>query len=355
MAAPNLINRYAGALIESARRHGFDDETIRRNVGVALHRRTPSFSPEDCALISRQVKLMMQDEACGLTPRPIRIGSFRMMCRVAAMSGTLGAALINSFELYRLFSSDIAFGYRDGAGDLGHIRVKLAHPEFDSQNLLPEWWILLWACFSGWLIGEEIPILAADLPHKQLAPLAEYYEVMSPVCRFGQSEACMTFDRRFLARRIIRRPEEVKNWQLQNRIDLVTRPGVERNIQSLIQSKLRNHLREHERMLSIEEVADDMGVSAQTVRRRLEARGASYRQIKEEVRREAVIQWLQEPEISIGEISMRAGFAEPNGLFRAVRSWVGVSPNEYRQRILSRSDHHRRPAGADGSERGHAN
>jgi len=32
-------------------------------------------------------------------------------------------------------------------------------------------------------------------------------------------------------------------------------------------------------------------------------------------------------------VSLRAGFAERNGLVRAVRSWVGISPREYRGRM----------------------
>lgn len=338
MAAPGLINRYAGAIIESARRRGFDDETIQRNVGVPCpaRGRPLEFSPEHYARISRYVKLMMEDELCGMTPSRIRLGSFTMMCRVAAMSGTLGAALTNAFEFYRLISDDIRFEYRDGDGDQGHIRIWLSRPDLDDRHMLIEWWFLLWNNFSSWLIGEEIPVLSADLPHEQSGDIEEYHEVLSPNCRFRQREACLTFDRRFLSRRIIRSVDELEKWTSVSRIDLVTWNGVERNFRSLIRSKIRTHLQQHERFLSMEQVADELGISTQTVRRRLESGGTSYRQIKEEVRREAVIQWLRHPDVPIGEISLRAGFAEPNGLFRAVKSWVGMSPSEYRSRILSR-------------------
>lgn len=42
---------------------------------------------------------------------------------------------------------------------------------------------------------------------------------------------------------------------------------------------------------------------------------------------------LNRVDIPIGEISRMGGFAEANSLTRAVKSWVGMSPTEYRQHI----------------------
>jgi AraC-like DNA-binding protein len=91
-----------------------------------------------------------------------------------------------------------------------------------------------------------------------------------------------------------------------------------------------------ESLLSIEALAHEFNISSQTLRRRLEEDGISFRSLKEEVRREVILAWLAEPDIPIGEISLRAGFAERNGLARAVRSWVGVSPSEYRHRVTEK-------------------
>jgi AraC-like DNA-binding protein len=71
-------------------------------------------------------------------------------------------------------------------------------------------------------------------------------------------------------------------------------------------------------------------MSSQTLRRRLQAEWTSYRLVKEEVRREAALCWLARERLSIGEISNRAGFAEPNGLTRALKAWTGLSPSAYR-------------------------
>jgi AraC-like DNA-binding protein len=38
--------------------------------------------------------------------------------------------------------------------------------------------------------------------------------------------------------------------------------------------------------------------------------------------------------LSIAEVSYRAGYAEPNGLTRALKTWTGISPTTYRDQTL---------------------
>jgi AraC-like DNA-binding protein len=45
------------------------------------------------------------------------------------------------------------------------------------------------------------------------------------------------------------------------------------------------------------------------------------------------MKWLSNLTIPIGEVSRMGGFAESNGLTRAVKSWVGMCPTEYRNNI----------------------
>jgi AraC-like DNA-binding protein len=333
MGAPGLINKYATTLLSSARAHGFDEDSIRRQLGRAYH--DGHFSGEDYVVISREVKLLMQDELCGLTRNRVRIGCFQMMCQLALSCSTLGAALDRAFSFYRLISEDIGFTLEEGGDAV--VRIWLREPELDRHHMLYEWWAIFWSHFAGWLIGEEVPLMSAEFPHPQAGDLAEYAEVLAPDCRFGRPEALVRFDRRFLARRLIRNEQDLARFISVTRVDLVNMPGVERSFRAQVRNAISSHLQHHEEFLSMTAVAREFGMSSQTLRRRLEEYDTSYRQIKEEVRREAVMRWLRHPDISIGEISLRAGFSEKNGLFRAVRSWVGMTPAEYRHSMLRQS------------------
>jgi AraC-like DNA-binding protein len=87
-------------------------------------------------------------------------------------------------------------------------------------------------------------------------------------------------------------------------------------------------------MPTMEELATKFGVSSQTLRRALRTEGASYRLIKWEARREVVLNNISDTSLTLSQISLLAGFAEANGLVRAMKSRSGVSPSAFRRVAL---------------------
>ena len=336
MEAPNLIDRYARAMIAGAVDRGFDLAEISHFAGIELE----AISGADLAVIpniigvlSRSIKLMMNDEFCGFTANRCRLGTFYPFTFEAMIrEDTLGEALERAFTFYSLVTDDIKFELTEHAG-CATITVIVAQPNLDRLHFLQEWWLLTWSHTSAWLIGEEIPISEIHFPHGPQAGREEYRDVFWGRCDFFQPTGCFRFPARFLRRRVARSRGEIPSIQANQSIDLVSVQGVHRSWKALVKSKMKECLFKTESLLSIEALAYEFNISSQTLRRRLEEDGISFRSLKEEVRREVILAWLAEPDIPIGEISLRAGFAERNGLARAVRSWVGVSPTEYRHRV----------------------
>ena len=67
------------------------------------------------------------------------------------------------------------------------------------------------------------------------------------------------------------------------------------------------------------------------MRHRLRQEGQSYRGIKDEIRRELAIKWLQDTPRSVGDIAADLGFAEPSAFHRAFRKWTSKSPGAFRR------------------------
>jgi AraC-like DNA-binding protein len=82
----------------------------------------------------------------------------------------------------------------------------------------------------------------------------------------------------------------------------------------------------------MEQFAQEFDMCGQTLRRRLRAEGSSYRQLKAEARHEVALDGISDNRITLSEVSLMAGFADTNGLTRAMKSWTGFSPSEYRKR-----------------------
>jgi AraC-like DNA-binding protein len=101
-------------------------------------------------------------------------------------------------------------------------------------------------------------------------------------------------------------------------------------------------------MLSLEEVSKSLGVTPQTLRRRLQDEGQGYQAIKDDLRRDAAIEYLSRPDLTLIEIANMVGFSEPSTFHRAFKKWTGVAPGEYRNtRLHAPSGRH---AGASSAE-----
>lgn len=335
MSAQALINRYARAFIRGATARGHDYALIRRLVGMPAHIGPDDeydFDPYTLASLSRQIKLLMRDEFCGLTATPCRIGAFSLMCELMVHSGTLEEALRKAFLFYSVLTDDIHFEL-ETLGDKAVINMSLARPGIDVDNFLCEWWFLNWRALASWLIGEEIPFDEVSLTHEPAVTLEGYAQVFSQSCRFGQLRSYFVFERRHLAKHIVRYAADLCAFIANQSIDLVTIPGVAQSLRHRVRALLQLHFFETQQFLSMEMVARQYHMSSQTLRRHLEDEGASYRGIKEEIRREVVMKWLGSSQITISEIARLGGFAEPNGLTRAVKSWTGLSPKAYRDSL----------------------
>lgn len=334
--AQALINRYARAFIRAALSRHYDYAMIRRATGIPFDRgayEACDFDPQTLARLSRETKLLMQDEFCGLTASRCKIGAFALMCELIIVSDTLEDALHKAFRFYAILSDDLGFELRVGA-QTASVHMSLADPAADPDNFLCEWWFLNWRAIASWVIGEEIAFDAVAFPHNPAVPFAEYAQVFSKHCKFAQPGASFTFDRRHLAKRIIRNGDDLRAFTASQSIDLVSIPGLGQSLKNRVKLLLQSHFFDTQQFLSMENVAEQHHMSSQTLRRHLQDEGVSYRSIKEEIRREVVMKWLGNAQISISEISRMGGFAEPNGLTRAVKSWIGLSPKAYRDSII---------------------
>ena len=78
------------------------------------------------------------------------------------------------------------------------------------------------------------------------------------------------------------------------------------------------------------QVADALHITPRTLRRRLHAREASFKELLTEVRRDLSGQLVNDPGLSLTQISFQLGFSELSSFTRAFRKWNGVSPTQAR-------------------------
>jgi len=103
-----------------------------------------------------------------------------------------------------------------------------------------------------------------------------------------------------------------------------------------VKSTLRRSLAGKRPMLR--DVAQELGLSARTLQRRLADAGITYQQLVEETRRELARHYLKQRAVELHEAAFLLGFEDANSFFRAFQAWEGTSPTEWRNRQIGARD-----------------
>lgn len=82
---------------------------------------------------------------------------------------------------------------------------------------------------------------------------------------------------------------------------------------------------------TLETAAARLGVSARTLRRRLQEEGTTFQDTLDETRCELAKRHLGEDKLALGEVAFLLGFSEPSAFHRAFKRWTGQTPLSYRR------------------------
>lgn len=90
-----------------------------------------------------------------------------------------------------------------------------------------------------------------------------------------------------------------------------------------------------DKILSREQAASALGLSASTLKRRLQQEGGSYQELLQQVRVEFAEQLLADNSISLTEAGFRLGFSSASAFNNSFRKWTGLTPKAYRQQLIA--------------------
>ena len=84
--------------------------------------------------------------------------------------------------------------------------------------------------------------------------------------------------------------------------------------------------------VSIATIARKLGVSRQTLFRKLKAEGVSFEQVLDELRHSLALRYLKDKKLSVTETAYLVGFSNPTAFARAFKRWTGSRPRAIRNK-----------------------
>jgi AraC-like DNA-binding protein len=82
---------------------------------------------------------------------------------------------------------------------------------------------------------------------------------------------------------------------------------------------------------TIGQVANELGVSRQTLFRKLKAEGVTFQQVLDELRHRLAVEYLSNQKTST-EVAYLLGFSDQAAFSRAFKRWTGLRPSEVRKK-----------------------
>ena len=256
------------------------------------------------------------------------MGLFATMSELVSRCGTLGELLEKAISFYNLVSNDIPMGLNVVNGK-AVFEFTMAKPMLDPQHFMAEFWLVIWHRFPSWYIGEPIRLQETHFTFTEPGHTAEL-EIMFPSpLHFNSDANRLVFDAQYLDKPLLRSDHELTQYLENAPADVMTIPGSDTLLEAQIERIISQRNADRLVFGTIHELAHELGMSSQTLHRRLTESATSYQKIKDNLRRNLAIAKLINEKLSVEQVSDAVGFSESRSFTRAFKHWTGLTPREY--------------------------
>lgn len=182
----------------------------------------------------------------------------------------------------------------------------------------------------SWLIGESLSPQQIFLAHPERADAVPFLSLFNAPATVGQRTYGFTFEAQLLNRPVIRQPTELPEFLVDFPFRLVVTPTAVVSVTQQVDFFLRTATTHGRKVPDMGSVANALHLSTPTLRRRLNAEGSSYQDLRRHCLMESAQHCLQSTNWSISRISEHLGFSSEAAFRRAFQEWTGSAPSRYR-------------------------
>lgn len=320
---------YLKAVLASAQRNGCDTQALLHATGIApelLESPKARIPAEKFTLFVTAVRTELNDEHLGFMERPSRPGTFAMMSYACIHCPTLGQYLDRSMRFYHTLIGNYEM-HLSVEDDLACLKFSPQNELVDPSNFTPQTFMSLAHRIFCWLIGQNLNLQSVSLTHPRPEHAHDYNMLFRAPIQFDQSFNALYFSASYLNAPNVQDEGSLEKLLELPSLQLMSLPDYQNSLADKIRVMIKKDV--ETQFPELEAVAEQLGLSSATLRRRLRSEGASYQEIKDDIRRDAAIYHLGRGIVSIEQVAEKIGFVEVTSFYRAFKRWTGVTPRDY--------------------------
>jgi AraC-like DNA-binding protein len=182
-------------------------------------------------------------------------------------------------------------------------------------------------CSTRRLLGDKQFAKAIHVTHLAPAYRAEYDRIFRVPVVFESDKNAFLVDDALLTYRApiaSRQASEILSAHAEALLDRLEKS---KSTRGRVESLLVRSLPTGE--VSMDTITRKLGLSRQTLFRRLRAEGVTFEKVLDELRYKMALRYLGREKASVNETAHLVGFSEPAAFSRAFKRWTGSSPRMY--------------------------
>lgn len=169
---------------------------------------------------------------------------------------------------------------------------------------------------------------AVHVTHEAPCYQDEYERVYGAPVTFESHWNAILLDEKWLTYRIARQPHYVFGILSRHADALLKKLADSKTTRGSVESLLFPILHTGDTKMTM--IARKMGVSRQTLFRRLKAEGVTYELVLDELRHKLAVQYLGGKKVSVNQTAYLVGFSDAGTFSRAFKRWTGSRPKAWR-------------------------
>ena len=331
---PRVTGSYLQPLLEAAGAHGVTAQALARAVGLpdaALDPLPDSLAADDYIALLAAGAELCADPHFGLhVGERVKLGTYSVYGLVLLACADFGQALEQT-QRYEQLAHDLGRSKLDVEGREARYTWTSHYPQ--ASRHLAESVFAGIRVFGAWLAGRPLAPTRLAFAHAR-APDAdprEYARVLGVNPEFGASCHLAVFDAALLALPVPN--ADITLYPvLQQHAERLLRERAQAGdgLAARVQAAIIRNLA-HDRV-RLAQVADELGMSARSLQRKLADAGTSYQAQLDGARHRLAMDYLRQDGLALADIAFLLGFQEQSAFTHAFREWSGMNPGAWRER-----------------------